>query len=141
MQLFQSEGYRNLAHTVFRVGVGAAYSTHGAQKLFGLFGGTDGNGATANLMSMYGAAGVIELVGGLLVMVGLFTRLAAFIASGEMAAAYFIAHVANGGLFWWGNRGELAMVYCFAFLAISALGAGPLSADAAMSKGRSGDGR
>ncbi len=141
MQFFQSEGYRTLAHTTFRVGVGTAFFTRGAQKLLGWFGGTDGNGATANLMSMYGAAGVIEFVGGLLVAFGLFTRLAAFVASGEMAAAYFIVHVAGGSLFWWGNRGELAMVYCFAMLAISAFGAGPISADAVMSKGRSGDGR
>lgn len=134
MQFFESAGYRSFAHTAFRVGVGAAFFSRGAQKLLGWFGGTDGNGATADLMSMYGAAGVIEFVGGLLVAVGLFTRLAAFVASGEMAAAYFIAHVAGGSLFWWGNRGELAMVYCFAMLAISAFGAGPTSVDALMAK-------
>ena len=141
MQFFQSEGYQTFAHTVFRVGVGAAYFTHGGQKLFGWFNGVDGSGGTANLMSMYGAAGVIEFTLGLLVVVGLFTRIAAFIAAGEMAAAYFIVHVAGGGLFWWGNRGELAMVFCFAMLALSAWGAGQLSADAAMSKNRSGGGR
>ncbi len=130
MQFFQSEGYRSIVHVVFRVGIGAAYFTHGAQKLLGWFGGVDGNGGTANLMSMYGAAGVIEFVGGLLLVVGLFTSLAAFIASGELAAAYFIGHVSGGGLFWWGNRGELAMVLCFAMLALSAWGAGALSVDA-----------
>lgn len=139
MQLFQSEGYRNFAHTVFRIGVGAAFFTHGAQKLLGWFGGVDGNGATANLMSQYGAAGVIEFAGGLLLVAGLFTRMTAFIAAGEMAVAYFWGHASGNGLFWWGNHGELAMIYCFAMLVLSAFGAGPLSADAAMSKGRSSD--
>lgn len=141
MQFFQSAGYQTFAHAVFRVGVGAAFFTRGGQKLFGWFGGFDGSGSTANLMSMYGAAGVIEFTVGLLVIAGLFTRIAAFVAAGEMAAAYFIAHVAGGGLFWWGNRGELAMLFCFSMLALSAWGPGPLSVDAAMSKGRSSGGR
>ncbi|MGH9321237.1 MAG: DoxX family protein, partial [Vicinamibacteria bacterium] len=75
--------------------------------------------------------GVIELAGGLLIAVGLFAGLAAFIASGEMAFAYFIAH-APQGLFPIQNGGELALVYCFLFLYIAARGSGIASVDAMM---------
>jgi putative oxidoreductase len=76
----------------------------------------------------FGIAGIIELVGGLLLLPGLFTRPAAFILSGEMAVAYFMAHLRRG---WWPvhNGGELAVIYCFVFLYLAAAGAGPLSID------------
>jgi putative oxidoreductase len=75
-------------------------------------------------------AGVIELVGGILIAIGLLAGLAAFIASGEMAAAYFLAHAPRGT---WPiqNQGELAVLYCFAFLYIAARGAGMFSIDGA----------
>lgn len=123
-----------LAHAALRIAAGLAFFSHGAQKLFGWFGGIDGSGGTVELMSKFGAAGVIELIAGALIAVGLFTRLAAFIASGEMAVAYFWMHAAGGGLFWWANRGEVVMLYSFIFFFFAAAGAGPFSVDARQSK-------
>ena len=115
------------AQTVLRIAAGLGFFTHGAQKLFGWFGAT----GTVSLTSIYGAAGVIETVAGLMIAAGLLTRLAAFVAAGEMAVAYFWVHAANGGIFWWSNQGELAMLYSVIFLVFAAWGAGPFSADAA----------
>ena len=82
---------------------------------------------------MFVAAGVIELVAGILVTLGLFTRLAAFIAAGEMAVAYFIGHVPKG--FWpVANNGEGAILYCFIFLFLAAAGAGAWSIDGARTR-------
>jgi putative oxidoreductase len=106
------------AYAAFRIVTGFLFAFHGAQKLFGAFGGQ-----AQPLASMPGAAGVIELVCGVLVMVGVLTGFAAFLASGEMAAAYFLAH-APKGLWPIQNGGELAALYCFAFLFIAARGAG-----------------
>jgi putative oxidoreductase len=85
-------------------------------------------GRQVELLSLYGLAGVIELVGGVLIMIGLLTSVAAFIASGEMAYAYFTAHVPRGT---WPiqNGGELAALYAFVFLYIAARGAGTWSVD------------
>lgn len=87
------------------------------------------------VFSLFGAAGAIELIGGVLVLIGLFTRPAAFIISGEMAFAYFMAH-AKADNFWTPilNGGELAVVYCFVFLFLSVAGGGAWSVDAARSK-------
>lgn len=115
-------------YTLFRLVVGLLFACHGAQKLFGLFGGTR---MTAPMMV---AAGVIELVGGVLVAVGLLASLAAFIASGEMAVAYFILHAPHG-LLPIVNHGELAVLYCFAFLFIAASGSGRWSVDGLVRKG------
>ena len=94
----------------------------GAQKLFGALGAEQ----SVELLSRAGLAGVIELGGGLLIMVGLYTSWAAFISSGTMAAAYFIAHAPRG--FWTvENRGELAVLYCFVFLYLASKGDGRLS--------------
>jgi putative oxidoreductase len=123
------ERYAPQVYALFRIVAGFLFLFHGAQKVLGLFGGM--GGATAPMMSMPWIAGVIELVGGILVMIGLFTRVAAFICSGEMAAAYFMVHQPQGA---WPiqNQGELAALYCFVFLYIAARGAGIWSADAAM---------
>lgn len=80
------------------------------------------------LGSLNGAAGALELVGGILLLVGLFTRLAAFVLSGTMAAAYFIAHSSHG-FFPIDNGGELAVLYCFAFLYLSSAGPGKWALD------------
>jgi putative oxidoreductase len=106
------------AYAAFRIVTGFLFAFHGAQKLFGAFGGQ-----AQPLASMPGAAGAIELVCGVLVMVGVLTGIAAFLASGEMAVAYFLAH-APKGLWPIQNGGELAALYCFAFLYIAARGAG-----------------
>src|SRR5215210_740261 len=105
------------ALTLLRIFAGAAYFTHGAQKLFGWFGGFGPGGASAELMSRFGAAGVIETVGGALLVLGLFTPIVAFLASGEMAVAYFWMHTAgSGSIWWWVNRGEIVMLYSFIWL-------------------------
>ena len=82
------------------------------------------------LFSLPGLAGVIELVGSVLLLIGLFTRPVAFIMSGEMAVAYFMAH-APRGFFPILNQGELAILFCFVFLYLAAAGGGPWSIDAA----------
>jgi putative oxidoreductase len=116
-------------YALFRIVVGFLFACHGVQKLFGAFGGQQ-----VQLASLMGLAGVIELFGGVLVMIGLLTSWAAFIASGMMAVAYFMAHFPGG--FWpIENKGELAAVYCFVFLYIAARGAGPWSVASALNKG------
>jgi putative oxidoreductase len=80
------------------------------------------------LFSLLGLAGVIELLGGVLLLIGLFTRPVAFIMSGEMAVAYFMAH-APRGFFPILNQGELALLFCFVFLYLAAAGGGPWSVD------------
>ncbi len=128
--------YLPATQAALRIAAGAAFWTHGAQKLLGWFGGF-GQAGTAPLMSRFGAAGVIEFTCGLLIMLGAGTRYAAFIASGEMAVAYFWMHMgSSGNLFWWQNRGETVMLFSFIFLVYSAWGAGPLSVDSALEKRR-----
>ena len=107
-------------YAALRIVAGLLFACHGAQKLFGVFGGQ-----SMPLMSQMGLAGVIEFGGGLLIAIGLFTSLAAFIASGEMAAAYFMAHAPRGPVPIQ-NGGELAALYCFLFLYIAARGTGKL---------------
>ena len=85
------------------------------------------------LFSLIGLAGIIEIVGGILLLLGLFTRPVAFIMSGEMAFAYFMAH-APRGFFPILNQGELAILYCFVFLYLAAAGGGPWSLDEARQK-------
>ncbi len=115
--------FREHAYAIFRFMSGALFACHGAQKLFGVLGGTSQLGHTKMMI-----AGIIEFGGGLLIALGLFARVAAFIASGEMAVAYFTAHAPHG--FWpIINKGELAVAYCFFFLFVAAHGAGPYSLD------------
>ena len=117
-----ARGASRYAYTLMRIVVGLAFAQHGAQKLFGVLGG----GGSVEMLSLMGLAGAIELVGGLLVAVGLLTRLAAFVCSGQMAAAYFMAHAERS--FWpIENGGELAVLFCFVFLYIASRGGGPLS--------------
>ena len=117
-----------LAHGLMRIVVAFLWWTHGAQKLFGWFGGFGPGGGAAELMTRFGAAGTIEFVLGTLVMLGVFTRPAAFLASGEMAVTYFWMHAGSAGSIWpWANRGELPALYAFVFLFIAAAGPGALS--------------
>ena len=110
------------AYALFRIVSGFLFIFHGLQK-FGMYGGK-----AVDLASRNGAAALIETAGGALVMLGLFTGPVAFICSGEMAAAYFIAHAPQGSLPIQ-NRGELAVLNCFAFLYIAARGSGLWSVD------------
>jgi putative oxidoreductase len=121
-----SARFRELAYPLMRVVIGLLLSCHGAQKIFGTFGGAPSAGDEA-LMTL---AGVIELFGGLCIAIGLFTSSVAFLASGEMAVAYFMVH-APRGLWPIDNGGELAVVYCFVLLAIAARGGGEFSIDRA----------
>jgi putative oxidoreductase len=106
---------------LLRIVAGLLFACHGAQKLFGVLGGQQ-----VQLASKFGLAGVIELVGGVLIAAGIFTSPLAFIASGEMAFAYFQPH-APRGLWPIQNGGELAVLYCFLFLYFAARGNGALS--------------
>lgn len=122
-------------YAVMRIFVGLMFMAHGLQKIFGLFGGVP-EGAPAFIV--YGAGG-IELVTGALIAIGLLTAPAAFLASGTMAAAYFMGHVMSPqnpthNILPIVNRGELAVVYCWLFLFMAAKGAGIWSVDAARAK-------
>ena len=119
------EGY---AYAAMRIVTGLLFLFHGLQKVLGLYGGQ-----VQAVGSLPWVAGVIEVTGGVLVMVGLFTALTAFICSGEMAAAYFMAHFPKA--FWpIENQGELAALYCFVFLYIASRGGGPVSVDRVVRK-------
>jgi putative oxidoreductase len=115
-------------YALMRLVVGLLFACHGAQKLFGAFGG---HVMTSNPLMLM--AGVIEFVCGIFVAVGLWAGLTAFIASGEMAVAYFKAH-AFGGFWPIVNQGELAVLYCFIFLYIASHGSGKLSLEALMKR-------
>jgi putative oxidoreductase len=117
--------FESLFYSVMRLVVGALYALHGSQKLF------DFPLATPRPIPLYGQiwiGGVLELVCGVLVAIGLFTRYAAFIASGTMAVAYFQFHkgyeLANLKFLPLVNGGEMAVLYCFLFLYIAARGPG-----------------
>lgn len=118
--------YAPYFYAVLRIIAGLMFAMHGSQKLFGI----PGSNPPMPLASIMGFAGIVELVGGILIAIGLFTSLAAFIASGQMAVAYFMAHAPKGA-FPIENQGETALLYCFLFLYIAAQGAGIWSADAA----------
>jgi putative oxidoreductase len=120
-------------HALLRIAAGVLFLPHGAQKLFGALGGMGGNGGSATFPDLMWFAGVLEFFGGLLMVLGLFTRPVAFLLSGQMLVAYFMAHAPQGGLPLQ-NRGELALLYCFVFLFFAAWGAGPWSIDAARGK-------
>jgi putative oxidoreductase len=113
--------------SVLRIVAGLLFLEHGMQKLlhFPPMPAAMMAAIPPGMMPVILAAGVIELVGGALVTIGLFTRLAAFICSGEMAIAYWIAHVPRGGLFPTVNGGDAAILFCFIFLFIAAAGPGP----------------
>jgi putative oxidoreductase len=117
------------AHALMRIFAGAILCQHGAQKVFGVLGGADGAGNTvhwgANLASI---AGPLELIGGALIVLGLFTHVVAFILSGEMAVIYFLRHIERS--FWpIQNHGEIPVILCFVFLYFAATGAGVFSLD------------
>ena len=114
--------------SILRIVSAYLFTLHGTQKIFGF---PPGRSGTVDLMSLAGAAGMLELVGGLLLLIGLFTRPVAFILSGEMAFAYFIAHAGRGNpLMPITNGGDLGVEWCFVFLYLAVAGAGPWSLDA-----------
>jgi len=137
------ERYASVTYALFRIVFGYVFLLYGSQKMFGWFGGPQ-----AQLMSLQGAAGVIETLAGLLIMLGLFTKPAAFLASGEMAVAYFYVHVMQLGQPPMGpggitgllvpqmNKGIDSALFCFAFLYIATRGPGIWSVDAMMGKSK-----
>ncbi len=119
--------------SVLRIVAAFMYLQHGLSKLFAFPVGIPPHGGTVELLSQAGASGILEALGGALLLLGLFTRPVAFILSGEMAVAFFQVHYPRG--FWTIiNGGELAVVYCFLWLYFSAVGGGPWSIDALRGK-------
>jgi putative oxidoreductase len=120
--------------SALRIMSGLLFMAHGTAKLLG-FPATEMFAQAPEMGSFMWIAGVIELVGGALIAIGLFTRPAAFVCSGQMAFAYFIGH-APQATFPVQNGGDAAILFCFAFLYIAAAGAGPWSIDSIISKKR-----
>ena len=125
--------YAPHAQALLRIVSGFLFMMHGIAKLFHVPHVAMYDGVT--LMSLIGLAGLLETVGGALLIVGLFTRIAAFVLSGEMAVAYFMAHATKGDpLVPLLNQGEPAVLFCFIFLFLAAAGAGAWSIDARRSR-------
>src|SRR5260370_12175892 len=136
-------GFADPFYCITRLIVGLMFASHGAQLVLGMFGGLPGSD---EMMMQVG--GWIQLVGGFLIAFGFLTRLAAFIASGEMAVAYFMIHVANAATpmakFFpissagpqFSNKGELAIFYCWFFLFVVFYGSGRWSIDSIIRKGQ-----
>ena len=126
--------YAPQTYAVMRIVFGLVFLMYGVQK-FGMLGGVNGQGASAPLLSWpFGIAGAIEVIVGILLIVGLLTKAAAFIGSGEMAVAYFMMHMPNG-MTPVQNGGQAAVLFCFAFLYIASRGAGIWSVDGARAGG------
>jgi putative oxidoreductase len=129
--------FTSQAFALLRIVSGLLFMVHGSQKLLGM--PSSGKPGTVPPFSWpVGVSGVIELVCGALIVVGLLTGIAAFIASGEMAVAYFMAHASKGPFWPIQNKGELAVLFCFVFLYFAAHGAGIWSIDSALRRRKSG---
>lgn len=133
---FRSPVIHDIALFLLRVVAGGMLMQHGGQKLFGFPPGGQPFTGAPELLSQMWIAGVLETFGGLLLMLGLFTRIVGFLLAGELAVAYFTAH-APRGFFPILNRGELAALYCFVFLFFAAAGGGRYSLDRLMFRRRS----
>ena len=117
------------AQSLLRIMAGFLLLQFGSAKWFAYPASIMPDGGTVPLGSLVGIAGILEVIGGALLVLGLFTRVIAFLLAGEMAVAYFVAHAPNG--FWPVlNEGALAALNCFVFLYLAAAGAGPWSIDA-----------
>ena len=117
--------YTECIHDTVRIVAGVLFFQHGAQKIFGILGAEQ----SVELGSRLGLAGIIEMTTGTLIALGLFTPIAAFIASGEMAVAFFIAHVPRGSIWPLVNGGEPAVLFCFLFLYLASRDSGDWSLD------------
>lgn len=125
--------YASQALALLRIVTGFLFVQHGTAKFFGVPHVAMFDGFQP--LSLIGVAGALELVGGALILIGLFTRPVAFVLSGFMAVAYFMAHASKGGVLTpILNQGELAIMFSFAFLLMSAAGGGAWSVDAARGK-------
>ena len=115
-------------HAALRVVTGLLFLEHGTSKYF-KFPLTEYFADGVQVFSLMGLAGGLEIIGGILIILGLFTRLTAFVLAGQMAVAYFLAHIPMS-FFPLQNQGESAILFCFIFLYLAAAGAGPWSMDA-----------
>lgn len=122
--------YTPQIRSLLRIMLGLLILQHGTAKYLGF---PPSHMSNASPLTMDGAAGILELIGGVLLVIGLFTRCSAFVLSGMTAVAYFYAH-APRGFYPLINGGELAVLYCFVFLYLAAAGGGPWSVDAARSR-------
>ncbi|MDZ4112890.1 MAG: DoxX family protein [Brevundimonas sp.] len=125
------ERHRPTALAGLRIITGLMFMQHGTQKIFSFPAEARG---PFELMSQMGIGGVLELVGGALIVLGLFTRPVAFLLSGMMAVAYFQFHAMSGGLFPMVNGGELAALYCWVYLYLVFAGPGAFSVDGILAK-------
>jgi putative oxidoreductase len=129
------ERYAPQLYALMRIVFGLVFLMYGAQK-FGFLGGLDGKGAAAPFLSWpFGVAALIEVILGTLIVLGLFTKFAAFIGAGEMAVAYFIRHL-PAALLPVQNGGQPAVLFCFAYLFMAAYGSGIWSIDSMMGGSR-----
>jgi putative oxidoreductase len=131
--------YSTYIYAILRIVTGFLFVWHGSQKLLGFVPQMPplAAGAAPESMSpLMAVGGTIELVGGFLIMIGLFTGIAAFLSSGMMAVAYFLFHFSIQAFLPFVNKGELAVVYCFLFLYIASRGSGVWSVDSAFRNGR-----
>jgi putative oxidoreductase len=126
--------YSTYLYAVLRIVSGFLFMWHGTQKLLGY--PPSGSPSPGGLSATMAIAGIIELLGGFLIMIGLFTGFAAFLASGLMAFAYFIGHFSTDAFLPLVNKGELAVLYCFVFLYIASRGSGVWSVDGAFKGSR-----
>jgi putative oxidoreductase len=130
-----SGALKSATHTLLRVAAGLLFLQHGLQKIFGMFGGVPPSGAPVPLWSQFGAAGVIEIVGGVLIAAGLFVRPVAALLVIEMLVGYVQVHLPQGG---WPiqNGGELALLYAVIFAYFTVHGGGAYSLDAQLQTGQ-----
>ncbi|HWP36642.1 MAG TPA: DoxX family protein [Gemmatimonadales bacterium] len=134
-----------IGHNTLRIVAGLAFMTHGGPKLFGWFSEREASAPLFPIGGFFehfwpvGLAGLLEFFGGLLLSAGVFTRIIAFIVCGEMAVVYFWRHYQFGesSLWWWANRGETAMLFCFIWLFFWTAGPGDFSVDAWLKKRKS----
>lgn len=131
MALSSTTGLAGATHAILRILAGGLFFMHGSPKLFGWFGGMGETGESAPLFSLMGLAGVLEVFGGLLILLGLFTRPVAMIIALEMIIAYFRAHFPRGPVPYL-NGGELALLYMGFWIFLAGNGAGPVSVDRRM---------
>lgn len=124
--------------SILRIVLAYLFIQVGSAKWFAFPAAVMPGGGTAPVGSLPWVAGVIEVIGGTLILLGLFTRPVAFVLAGEMAFAYFLGHASQGHWLWPVlNQGGLAVIYCFLFLYFSAAGPGPWSLDAVLAQRRS----
>ena len=129
--------YSEYIYAVLRIVSGFMFMWHGAQKLLGF--PPSASPSAEGMTATVAIAGTIELIGGFLIMIGLFTGISAFLASGLMAFAYFLDHFSMIAFLPIVNRGELAVLYCFVFLYIAARGSGVWSVEGAFKGSRARD--